>query len=130
MPPSNIPCEANTDEYLRFAESFFAMAERECVRMKERIEKEGASAAVHQMPALISLVNCVGYLRGQDGMLYEAPRSGILGPLYKMEDTVEKHLDEIIQSILAADQVKEVYKERLMNYFVRSRCGEKPTILW
>ena len=50
--------------------------------------------------------------------------------LYKMEDAVEKQLEEIIQLILASEPAKQEYKERLMNYFVRSRCGEKPSSIW
>ncbi len=120
-------------EYLALAQAFFNLVEQECGRMKSLILAEGPSAAVHQMPALISLVNCVGYFRGQDGMFREAhpPSIGDLQTfLYKMEDAVEKQLEEIIQLILASEPAKQEYKERLMNYFVRSRCGEKPSSIW
>lgn len=120
-------------EYLALAQSFFALVENECLRMKLDAQTHGADAVIHQMPALISLVNCVGYLRGQDGMFrHEHPAS--VGDtqklLYHMEERVETMLGEIIELILASESTKKQYIERLMNYFVRSRTGEKSTQPW
>lgn len=120
-------------EYLLFAQSFFAMVQSACANAKTEMQASGPDAVIHRMPALISLVNCVGYLRGQDGFFLDdrpKPASDIQRHLYRMEDEAEKQLNELIELILAADGVKERYKERLTNYFVRSRSGEKPTTLW
>lgn len=120
-------------EYLTFAQAFFALVERECAKAKADIQTQGVESVIHRMPALISLVNSVGYLRGQDGMFRdEHPRSvsDTQNLLYKMEGRAEDQLNEIIQLLLASDATKERYKERLMNYFVRSRSGEKPSSIW
>ncbi len=120
-------------EYLAFAQSFFTLVENECLRMKLEAQTQGVDTVIHQMPALISLVNCVGYFRGQDGMFRREHPTSVGDTqklLYQMEDRVEKLLNDIIELILASEPAKAQYKERLMNYFVRSRAGEKPTTLW
>ncbi len=122
-----------SSEYLLLAQSFFALVMRECEKAKTDIQTLGAETVIQRMPALISLVNSVGYLRGQDGMFLDdrpTPAMYIQSLLYKLEDEAEKKLHELIESMLASETIKERYKERLMNYFVRSRSGEKVTNVW
>jgi hypothetical protein len=120
-------------EYLAFVQSFFSLVEDECLRMKLEAKEQGADAVIHQMPALISLVNCVGYFRGQDGMFRHAHPASVADTqklLYQMEDRVEGLLNELIELLLSSESTKERYKERLTSYFVHSRTGEKSTTLW
>jgi hypothetical protein len=80
------------------------------------------------MPALISLVNTVGYLRGRDGVFLNIrPQTEDQAEFYKYEDQFEKRLDKLIDVIMDSDE-KDFYKERLESYLVKSRTKQKPTV--
>lgn len=80
------------------------------------------------MPAIISLVNTVGYLRGQDGMFLDIrPRTENQGEFYKYEDQFETRLDKLIDILMDSDE-KDFYIERLESYLIKSRTKQKSTV--
>lgn len=80
------------------------------------------------MPAIISLVNTVGYLRGQDGMFLDIrPRTENQNEFYGYEDLFEKRLNKLIDILMDSDE-KDFYQERLESYLIKSRTKQKSTV--
>lgn len=99
--------------------SFYVDAQ---LRIFENSAEKNDYSFFSSMPALISLVNSIGYLRGQDGMFLEIrPQdSEMQRDLYKNEDHFEMRLQKIIDGIRASEFFEQ-YQERLQEYFIKSR---------
>lgn len=81
------------------------------------------------LPALISLVNTIGYLRGQDGMFLDfRPRTDNQKHFYATEHEYEKRLNSLISKVLESKHA-DYYKKRLHSYFCQVRTLEKGTVL-
>jgi len=124
----------NADEWQQFVEQFVTLLDKEMLKHEEKIKEPSyAPGLVHVMPALISLVNTVGYLRGQDGMIASDMDPNIRIPLTdkirEYENHFEVRLDKLIDILLASDQ-KDYYTERLDSYFTKCRTKQKTTVVW
>ena len=110
------------EEYINFVREFVTLLDRQISVWEERARnKEELHELACQMPAIISLVNTVGYLRGQDGMFLDIrPRTENQKELYKYEDLFEKRLKKLIDILISSDE-KQYYQNRLDSYFVKSR---------
>jgi meiotically up-regulated gene 157 (Mug157) protein len=112
------------EEYAEFVRKFATMLDKEF----ESLEKYSEDPKQHnklaeRMPALISLVNTVGFLRGQDNVfLGTRPRVDNQEELYGYEDYFEKKLQRLIDILMSSD-AKEFYLRRLAQYFVEARGG-------
>jgi hypothetical protein len=147
IPNSNI---TTTDEYISFVEKFVTLVDQELSKYEEMVLVEkGAVTIVDQgeskpelfyvihsihdvashMPALISLVNTVGYLRGQDGVFVDfRPSVGRKqNDLYELENLFEKRLEALIDKILGSKE-KSYYLQRLDSYFTKTRSKQPPTL--
>lgn len=96
-----------------------------CVDMQLRIIEDRFAKNdldVSSMPALISLVNSIGYLRGQDGMFttFRPLDSEMQRNLYKNEDQFETRLQKLIDAIRDS-QYADAYQNRLHEYFIKAR---------
>lgn len=117
------------EEYIKFVRQFITLFDEQ-LRVFEARERnaENIQDLVRQMPALISLVNTVGYLRGQDGVFLSIrPRTENQSELYEYEDFFEKRLNALIDIIMDSEQ-KDFYVEKLESYFVKVRTKQKPTV--
>lgn len=112
----------SAEEYTEFVRAFATLLDQQLTLLEGYAKsKEGAHDLIQQMPALISLVNTVGYLRGQDGMFLDIrPRTENQKEFYGYEDLFEKRLGALIDFVLSSDE-KEYYRERLESYFVKAR---------
>lgn len=124
----------NTDEWQTFVEQFVTLLDKEMSKHEEKIKEPSyAVDLVHVMPALISMVNTIGYLRGQDGMIASDMDPNIRIPLTnkirEYENHFEERLDKLIDIILKSDQ-KEYYEQRLDSYFTKCRTKQKTTVAW
>lgn len=110
------------EAYTEFVRAFATLLDQQLTLLEGYVnEKEGAHNLIQQMPAMISLVNTVGYLRGQDGMFLDIrPSTENQKEFYEYEDLFEKRLSTLIDFILTSDE-KEYYLERLESYFVKAR---------
>jgi hypothetical protein len=120
---------STADEYIKFVREFVTLLDEQFSVLEDRAKnKENLHELAHQMPAIISLVNTVGYLRGQDGMfLGMCPRTENQSELYGYEDLFENRLDQLIDILMDSDE-KDFYKERLESYLIKSRTKQKPTV--
>ncbi len=85
---------------------------------------------IGRMPALISLTNTIGYLRGQHNLFLDCREKGktheLTPILRRMEDDFEKRLDALITTILQSSNPEHAqkYKAKLELYFVKIRTHE------
>lgn len=122
MIEKNIRKIESGEAYTEFVRAFSTLLDQQLTLLEGYMNgKEGAHTLIQQMPALISLVNTVGYLRGQDGMFLDIrPSTENQKEFYEYEDLFEKRLSTLIDFILNSDE-KEYYRERLESYFVKAR---------
>lgn len=119
---------STAEEYTKFVREFVTLLDEQLSVWEDRAKnKEGLHDLARQMPAIISLVNTVGYLRGQDGMFLDIrPHTENQKEFYGYEDLFEKRLDKLIDALLNSNE-EVYYKERLESYMVKSRTKQKPT---
>ena len=112
----------SSEAYTEFVRAFATLLDQQLtIAEGYASSKEGVHDLIQQMPALISLVNTVGYLRGQDGMFLDVrPRTENQKEFYEYEDLFEKRLGVLIDFVLSSDE-KEYFRERLESYFVKAR---------
>ena len=118
-----------SEDYVLFVEQFTNLLDQELSKWENLLRnQENLKKVIHAMPALISLINTVGYLRGQDGMFDFRPLTiANQKDFYAYEDAFEKRLNDIIDVILASDE-KEYYKQLLDSYFTKVRSKQMPTV--
>jgi hypothetical protein len=111
-------------EYMDFVEKFASLLDRQMRSFEHQVITEsGLQNVTSAMPALISLVNTMGYLRGQDGIFLDIrPSTSQQSTLYAYEDFFEARLSKLIETIMQSE-LKESYKQRLDGYFVKSRSN-------
>lgn len=112
----------SSEAYTEFVRAFATLLDQQLTLLEGYTKnKEGAHDLIQQMPAIISLVNTVGYLRGQDGMFLDIrPRTENQKEFYEYEDLFEKRLGVLIDFLLNSEE-KAYYQERLESYFVKAR---------
>jgi len=117
------------EEYTNFVMGFVTLVDEQLSVWENRAKnKENLHDLARQMPAIISLVNTVGYLRGQDGMFLDIrPQTENQSEFYKYEDLFEKRLNKFIDILMDSEE-KDYYKERLESYLIKSRTKQKPTV--
>lgn len=120
---------ATADEYTNFVREFVTLLDKQLSLLEDRERNnENLHDLASQMPAIISLVNTVGYLRGQDGMFLEIrPRTENQKEFYVYEDLFESRLKKLIDILMDSDE-KDFYIERLESYLVKSRTKQNPTV--
>ncbi len=111
------------EEYKDLVERFSLLVDKE-LRIFEQGVKEGKVAEIiPMMPKLISLVNTVGYLRGQDNAFLDyRPHLDFQNDLYKNERDFENRLRCLIESIKSSG-LAEGYKRCLSEYFIKTRSS-------
>ncbi len=115
------------EEYTDFVRGFATLLDKQLTVYEKRAADGNLHDLALSMPAIISLVNTAGYLRGQDGMFLDIrPRTESQSEFYGYEDMFEKRLDALITVIMASDE-KQNYLERIKGYFVTARSGRTNT---
>lgn len=115
------------EDYLAFVDSFVSLLDQQMKLVELRVtDPEQVRDVIFQMPAIISLVNTVGYLRGQDGMFFDVrPATYGPNPLYGYEGHFETRLYHLIEKILNSAEKNE-YIDRLEKYFIQARTLREP----
>ena len=112
------------EEYMKMAEQLTALVDAELTRTEKDVQNGDMHLVVQRMPGLISLVNTIGYLRGQDGLFLEVRPSDVSlyqKELYATEDAMESRLWSIIERICGVSEDRERYIHRLREYFLEWR---------
>jgi len=114
------------EDWKIFIEQYVSLIENEFAIWESRIsEPTNIHDLAVAMPALITLVNTLGYLRGQDGVfsrLNMGIRLEMNNQLYEYENTFNKRLQKLIDVIMQSEE-KNIYIQTLQNYFINSRIG-------
>jgi len=120
---------STAEEYTNFVREFVTLLGQQLTIWEDRAKnKSGLHDLARQMPAIISLVNTVGYLRGQDGIFIDIrPHTENQKEFYVYEDMFENRLNKLIDTLMASEE-KDYYLERLESYLVKSRTKQKPTV--
>lgn len=86
--------------------------------------EHGPESIINSIPKLISLVNVVGYLRGQDYAFIDVRPHEVINQqseLCKNEDEFEARLIKIVQAAYDNPKNREKYEWRIRNYFLKAR---------
>jgi hypothetical protein len=109
------------------AESISGLVDAELSALESMKDgKERIYFMAERLPALISAVNMIGYLRGQDGMFLDfLPMdfitADIQSPLAINELAFEKRLDALLTEVGKSEQ-RENFRERLERYYIQARA--------
>ena len=126
LPKGNI---SSAEEYMEFVQKFVSLLDKQMLIFEQSVNTDQSNLIelLRAMPALISLVNTVVYLRGQDGMFFDLQPSGLdRKALYGYEDDFELRLNKLIDLLMDSNIAGE-YRQRLTNYFIESRTKGNPT---
>ncbi len=120
---------STADEYANFVRAFVTLLDKQLSVWEDYAKnKEELHELAGLMPALISLVNTVGYLRGQDGVFTDLrPQPENQSEFYRYENLFEERLEKLINIFMSSDE-KEYYQERLEFEFIKSRTKQKSTV--
>ncbi len=116
------------EEYVDFVRKFATLLDKQMRRYEDDLTDQNLINLSRQMPALISAVNTMGYLRGQDGMFLDfRPMTNNQHEFYALEDGFESRLSALVDHVMNSSQ-KDFYLERLDSYYVKVRSKQKPTV--
>ncbi len=115
----------NEAEYIEMVERFSGLVDEEMKKVESEQGLDRVHAIALRLPALISLVNAIGYFRGEDGVFLDIPSgrifsSGTRGSLYKNQDVFEKRLGDLIHEVMASHEA-DGYIKNLERYYIASR---------
>lgn len=111
------------DQYMNFVSTFVQLLDRELTKRENILrEEKDYTTVIAKMPALISLVNTIAYLRGQDNM-FVSVQSQIKDhkKLYAYESFFEKKLQTIIETLISLPDIQASYRNKLEEYFITFR---------
>jgi hypothetical protein len=113
---------STAQEYTNFVREYATLLDQQLSIWEDKVtNKENLHDLAHQMPALISLVNTVGYLRGQDGLFLDIrPHTENQSEFYSYEDLFEIRLRKLTDLLMNSDE-KDYYVERIESYLIKSR---------
>lgn len=115
-------------EYLTLVEQFSWLVDAEMTKYEGILEAGDLNVVIENMPKLVSLVNTIGYLRGQDNAFEDRPHLESNKVLYEMEDAFEKRLNAMIDVIRSSDEKYLTwYRNKMDQYYMRTRGTQVPT---
>ncbi len=107
--------------YISLFENFTSLVNQQFTQFED--ENKEIHEIAKGLPALISLVNTIGYLRGQDGVFLNfRPQTDQQTRFYKVEDEYEARLEKIIQKVMNSTE-KAFYEQNLHSYFCQTRTS-------
>jgi hypothetical protein len=115
-----------SEEYFALVEQVVALVDVELIAAESFVESGELHSLINKLPGLISIVNVVGYFRGQDGFfLGVRPSVGDKQKeLYGFEDAAEKRLGDLIEHVCKTTENRERYLEHMRMYYLYTRTPE------
>lgn len=110
-------------EYRQLVEHFSFLVDAEFKKFENINSSEEAHTAALEAPKLVSLVNTIGYLRGQDNAFLDVRPHEVVEyqkELYANEDGFEDRLKELLKKIVSFGKT-DVYNYYMNEYFIKSR---------
>lgn len=127
-PTLHLHLPKNATEYVDLVEKFSALVDQELCNL-ETNQRDGRYARdiALRMPAIISAVNVISYLRGQDGMFLnyrpqDLSSTGLSSAFYGNEDAFEHRLQGLID-YLGTTEENAFYRETLERYYITARTS-------
>lgn len=116
----------NEQQYLETVKNLIELAEYEMKKAEDKSEFNDLHNLALQLPRLISIVNVISYLRGQDGVFegIKPIMPSNTQELYVIEDTFEKRLNSLIEKVNSDPKSKEVYQQLMKQYYLKARRAE------
>lgn len=117
----------NAEEYVDLIEKFSALVDQELTAIEAQQREGEAHTVILRLPALISAVNTIGYLRGEGGMFLDCRPEDIQGTglqkaFYANEDAFELRLQALIDFIGTTEEAA-FYRETLERYYITARTA-------
>ena len=118
------------EEYMDLVRKYNWLVDRELKKAEIEIEKDpinGPNGIINSIPKLISLVNVVGYLRGQDGAFLDERPDDVIShqsELNENENAFESRLIKIIKIVYEDPRNREKYEWRVTSYFLKARLSD------
>ncbi len=111
------------NEYRDLVAWYTFLLNKEFEMVEQEMEFGSPMEIAECIPKLISAVNVVGYLRGQDKMFIVPRPNGIdfQAELYKTEEFYEDRLWKLIDYVNKDEKASRKYRGLLEEYYVKSR---------
>ncbi len=111
------------EEYLNLVQQYSYLVDKELSAVESRLSELTPEEIAKRLPKFISLVNVIGYLRGQDSVFSETRPEGITfqKDLYANEDNFEGRLQRLIDIVNTDSDATLLHRERLNEYYLESR---------
>ncbi len=111
--------------YIAFQKTFYALLlqEMQKVEILDENKESDMQALAHHIPRLVSLVNSLGLIRGQDNYFvdFREPSNPFFQKeMYINETEMEERLNKLIDKVLKSGVVNR-YKIEMYKYFTESR---------
>lgn len=113
----------NAGQYIALVERFSGLVDLEFKQVEAFEGKDKLHWVAQKLPALISMVNVIGQLRGEaflDVRPKDLVETNVQGFLYKNEDFFEKRLNVLIKEVCESGE-NTYYLDRLEGYYLRAR---------
>ncbi len=110
-------------EYRTLVEQFSFLVDAELKKFENINSADEAHTAALEAPKLVSLVNTIGYLRGQDNAFLDIRPHEVVEyqkELYANEDSFEDRLKELLNKIVAFGKT-DIYNFYMNEYYIKSR---------
>lgn len=108
------------DEYMQCVRTLSALVDAELTKT----EQSNAEQMLYRLPRIISMVNTIGHLRGQDNFFLDDRPSDVLPlfqkDLYALEDSMEGRLRAVIMKVMDAG-LSDALRENLEKYYITAR---------
>jgi hypothetical protein len=111
------------EDYKVLVEQLSFLVDEEFKKFENITSRDEAESAALSAPKLISLVNTIGYLRGQDNAFIQVRPFEVhefQNDLYENENSFEKRLNDLINKIKKFGGA-DTYNRRLREYFCETR---------
>jgi hypothetical protein len=109
------------NEYKEFVERYYYLADGELRDAESFRARDDHHEVALLLPQLISIVNIVGYLRGQDNRFVTLrPSTGFQSALYEKESEFERRLRALIDFVKATASAA-LLLESIREYYLKNR---------
>lgn len=111
------------EEYIELAKRIAWLVDTELLETENKMSEGRFDLVISKLPKLISMVNMVGYLRGQDGTFLDArPSVGEhQSELYALEDACEARLRKLITYVCTNENRAKATEARIREYYLTDR---------
>jgi hypothetical protein len=118
----------NPESYIATAEAITALTGAALSDLEASRDRGDLGSTARGLPPVVSLVNVVGYMRGQGGVLLSHRPAGVQdhqAALYAAEDAAEKRLWALIDAVCADPESRVAYLASMREYYLIHRTPQE-----